>query len=222
MSRVGTRARRMMNVRASDANITAKSKSLDAFFDEFLKNHQKKIDDALRIGASFFNEKETPGRSMGMLAASGFFDLRIRSPHSVVTIDSGLRGRRLFEAPYGIPPLFAPRDNNVEGSPEERKTEREKYDLMSIANTYLAPTPEYDRFGYPTWPENVELVDGRHPDAGAWGKLCYRTACQKPNAFYFNTGSRKHYCKECARLINKENMLGTKLLHLAEKEGEHA
>jgi hypothetical protein len=42
----------------------------------------------------------------------------------------------------------------------------------------------------------------RHPDAGKWGSFCYRTACQQPNAVYFNTSTREHYCLDCATRIN--------------------
>lgn len=33
---------------------------------------------------------------------------------------------------------------------------------------------------------------------------CNVTACQKPNAIYFNKSTRKYYCKECADAINWE------------------
>jgi len=42
----------------------------------------------------------------------------------------------------------------------------------------------------------------RHPDAGKAGELCYRTACQKPGADFWNASTHKYYCVDCARDIN--------------------
>jgi hypothetical protein len=38
---------------------------------------------------------------------------------------------------------------------------------------------------------------------GAFGGLCNRTACRAPGATWFNTSTRKHYCRRCAGLINR-------------------
>lgn len=42
-------------------------------------------------------------------------------------------------------------------------------------------------------------------DKGDYNGSCNRTVCQKPGAVYYNHSTRKHYCKACANLINKEN-----------------
>lgn len=42
-------------------------------------------------------------------------------------------------------------------------------------------------------------------DKGLEGGSCNRTACQRPKAVYFNTGTRKFYCKSCALLIHRAN-----------------
>lgn len=36
---------------------------------------------------------------------------------------------------------------------------------------------------------------------------CNRTACQKPNAVYYNKSTQKYYCKACADRINEANGL---------------
>ena len=40
------------------------------------------------------------------------------------------------------------------------------------------------------------------PDKGLKFGSCNITACQKPNAIYFNKSTKKYYCKECAEGIN--------------------
>lgn len=43
------------------------------------------------------------------------------------------------------------------------------------------------------------------PTKGELGGLCNRTACQQPGATWFNHSTRKHYCGECAALIDRAN-----------------
>lgn len=40
-------------------------------------------------------------------------------------------------------------------------------------------------------------------DKGHFGGSCNRTACQAPNAQWFNTSTRAYYCTPCARDINR-------------------
>lgn len=40
---------------------------------------------------------------------------------------------------------------------------------------------------------------------GVRGGNCNRTACQKPGANYWHTGTRAWYCVECTREINRVN-----------------
>ena len=40
---------------------------------------------------------------------------------------------------------------------------------------------------------------------GIKGGNCNVTACQKPNAVYFNKSTKKYYCEHCAELINWES-----------------
>lgn len=53
----------------------------------------------------------------------------------------------------------------------------------------------------------------RDPEAGKLGGLCYRTACQGPGAVWYNDSTREHYCRTCAKLINKASleMIGREL-----------
>lgn len=125
---------------------------------------------------------------------------------------------RAFGERYGVPPLFAERDNGHRQSADEL----EALQKLIAENTYVVPQSTPDKWGAPTWPEGTPMVSGRHADAGQWGKLCYRTACQKPNAFFFNKGTYKHYCQVCADVIDRENMSGAKLHHLARYEGAEA
>ena len=38
---------------------------------------------------------------------------------------------------------------------------------------------------------------------GLRGGNCNRTACQKPNAIYYNHSTRKYYCPACAMMLNE-------------------
>ena len=42
------------------------------------------------------------------------------------------------------------------------------------------------------------------PDKGEKGGSCNRTACQQPNADYYNKATQKYYCYTCAEAINYE------------------
>ena len=42
-------------------------------------------------------------------------------------------------------------------------------------------------------------------DKGQYAGSCNRTACQKPNAVYYNHSTRLYYCGECAILLNNAN-----------------
>lgn len=72
------------------------------------------------------------------------------------------------------------------------------------ATVAQGPT-ERDDNGYPVWPDWLILKNGRHPQAGEYGGLCYRTVCQRPNAVWWNRGSYHYYCEDCARMLNREN-----------------
>ena len=57
------------------------------------------------------------------------------------------------------------------------------------------------------------------PDKGEKGGSCNRTACQQPDAKYFNKATEAYYCETCAELINWEGgraetmrLFGTPLL----------
>lgn len=57
------------------------------------------------------------------------------------------------------------------------------------------------------------------PDKGLKNGSCNRTACQRPNAIYFNKSTRAYYCEDCAREINwlggradTQRLYGTPLL----------
>ena len=39
---------------------------------------------------------------------------------------------------------------------------------------------------------------------GKQGGNCNRTACQGPNAVYFNHSTRAYYCKKCAHWLNAD------------------
>lgn len=65
-------------------------------------------------------------------------------------------------------------------------------------------------------------------DKGLKGGSCNRTACQAPNAMWFNHSTRAYYCQWCARLINDAcrnddfvKGLGHPLLTLDLPEGSH-
>jgi hypothetical protein len=143
------------------------------------------------------------------------FGLMIQSPRRAGFLAN--HSSAAAKSPFGVPAFMAPRDNGH----RHTRDERIRYDFLVLASEYKAPERKEDKWGSPIWSDDVKLVDGRHPDAGEWGKLCYRTACQQPYAFYFNKGSRKHYCQECADIIDRENMGGNKLHTLVEREGDH-
>lgn len=42
------------------------------------------------------------------------------------------------------------------------------------------------------------------PDKGCEGGSCNRTACQAPNAIWYNHGSLSWYCEACANLIGND------------------
>lgn len=148
---------------------------------------------------------------MSNFAPSPLFDFEDEDTVSEIEKQAALTARQ-------VPPLFAPRDNGHRQSDEDLQ----KLAVLIKSSPYAAPVPNRDKFDQPEWPEGTELVSGRHPDAGEWGKLCYRTACQRPYAFFYNKGTQRHYCQECADVIDRENMSGEKLHHLAEFEGQHA
>lgn len=41
-----------------------------------------------------------------------------------------------------------------------------------------------------------------HPQKGLFNGRCNITACQKPGAVFFNTGTNAYYCRECAADIH--------------------
>jgi hypothetical protein len=43
------------------------------------------------------------------------------------------------------------------------------------------------------------------PEIGTLHGLCNRTACRAPDATWFNKSTRKHYCEECAHVLNLAN-----------------
>lgn len=52
-----------------------------------------------------------------------------------------------------------------------------------------------------------ERIAGLDPAAkGVRGKNCNVTACQEPGAFFFNSGTNKHYCRYCATDIHRFNL----------------
>lgn len=46
-------------------------------------------------------------------------------------------------------------------------------------------------------------------DKGTWGSTCNRTCCSEEHARWYNRSTRKYYCEDCARLINRHNPEGT-------------
>lgn len=224
-----------------DAGYLVKLKKFDVWLDDYLAEQKKDMDYVLNNALPAL-ASVNPGLGLATrlaLELNPLFGVEIRSPFSVglglrhhtaeITLSKEgeeqerrreVRVREAFGVPrgVGVPAFMAPRDNGHRLSREDRA----RYDELSVENTYVPPERKESRYGAPEWPGGTELVEGRHPDAGEWGKLCYRTACQAPNAFYWNIGSRKHYCQECADIINREGMGGDRLLFLSEKEGEHA
>lgn len=211
-----------------DASFLASYRLWDKQVDAFLADHKRKMQE-MQETLDMVLPALGSTTGLGALSVLGLFNNEILNPFSVAGIahhsaSSGKEERRevriqeALGAPYGVPAFMLPRDNGHRQSREERT----KYDFLVVSSDYAIPKSERDKWGSPKWPKDVELVDGRHPDAGEWGKLCYRTACQRSGAFYFNIGSRKHYCQECADLINREGMSGDKLCFLSETEGAHA
>lgn len=50
----------------------------------------------------------------------------------------------------------------------------------------------------------VSLVKGQKAyDKGTQGDSCNRTACQSPEAFYYNQAMQAYYCRACAIEISK-------------------
>ena len=41
-------------------------------------------------------------------------------------------------------------------------------------------------------------IEVQKPRKGHKDELCNVTACQKPGAYYFNTGTKRYYCLDCA------------------------
>jgi hypothetical protein len=223
-------ARANMAYKHRDANelvqIADFNKKLDDFFDTRVKG-MREAAGALLDDLGF--SKVAPSKEVfGSL--NPLFGVQILDPMRLAGISSIETGRTrsteertvgkpaAFGKPYGVPPLFAPRDNGHRQSADDL----EVLEVLISESKYTIPISLRDRFGRPDWGSDVELVDGRHPDAGEWGKLCYRTACQKPYAFFYNFGTCRHYCQTCADSIDRENMAGMKLHHLARYEGAPA
>lgn len=79
------------------------------------------------------------------------------------------------------------------------------YENMEVAVHAETLDPKRDEHGYPQWSPNIILKNGRHPLAGEYKELCFRTVCQRPNATWWNRGSYSYYCEDCARMLNREN-----------------
>lgn len=209
-----------------DANANVKlDKALDDFIEKKRVEMEESVDTLLPLLPRGL------GRAVGF-GLNSMFGIQLMDPMAVAGISSVETGRRRsdeeaprearkpasFGAPYGVPPLFAPRDNGHRQSEDDL----EKLEKLISENTYAVPEVPRDKWGVPEWPEGTAKKDGRHVDAGEWGKLCFRTACQRPHAFFYNSGTYKHYCQKCADAIDRENMGGFKLHHLAEFEGQPA
>jgi hypothetical protein len=50
-----------------------------------------------------------------------------------------------------------------------------------------------------------EMTTEPESTKGKFNGSCNRTACQKPNATYYNHSTRKYYCKKCANMLNDYN-----------------
>lgn len=51
-------------------------------------------------------------------------------------------------------------------------------------------------------------IEGQEPDPklkGLFEGNCNRTACQKPDAVWYNCATEKYYCTKCAKMINDMN-----------------
>jgi hypothetical protein len=71
--------------------------------------------------------------------------------------------------------------------------------------------------------EMVGLVDVYNPhksDKGLKNGSCNREACQRPGATWFNRGTDRFYCEDCARLINRANPDARRVLPNIVAEGE--
>lgn len=221
-NKVGRAARANMARKHQEANFLVKITAFNEFLEETRVAREE-----MDLLVPYIKEE-----TMSMLGLRQMFGVTLMDPRAVAGISSIDTGRKsskdeqvreprrnaAFAAPYGVPPLFAPRDNGHRQSTEDL----EKLEALILDNKYVVPEHTENRWGSPVWPEGAPMVDGRHADAGQWGKLCYRTACQKPNAFFYNKGTHKHYCQKCADDIDRENMGGYKLHHLAEYEGQPA
>jgi hypothetical protein len=199
-------------------------RAIDTTIDDLLEEHRRTVETMNMILPALGS---TTG--FGSLALLDLFNNEVMNPFAVASIAHHSASDRREERrevaiqkaladASGVPAFMLPRDNGHRQSRDETAM----YDFLVISNEYKVPEIPRDKWGTPNWPADVELVSGRHPDSGEWGKLCYRTACQRPHAFYYNTGSRKHYCWDCADIINREGMSGNKLCFLSKKEGEYA
>ena len=218
---------------------------LDKALDNFIEKKHNELNDSMDRLLPLAGKSKI-GRTLGLsFGLNPMFGVQLMDPRAIAGISSIDTGRKsskepdttiwgtpridsegervvgmnaAFGKPYGVPPLFAPRDNGHRQSVDDL----EKLEQLISESTYTIPISIRDKFERPDWGSDVQLIDGRHPDAGEWGKLCYRTACQRPYAFFYNSGTYKHYCQKCADAIDRENMGGFKLHHLAEFEGQPA
>lgn len=72
-----------------------------------------------------------------------------------------------------------------------------KQPFQPIVNTPARPA----EWNYPTNPPTEHDAAKK----GEQGLNCNRIDCQKPGAVYFNKGTRRWYCRDCARRINEAN-----------------
>lgn len=126
-------------------------------------------------------------------------------------LDGGVRMGDMFA-------LFASKDDprdlliqplkkreGVEGLCEVTYDKWEPRILSALEDEVRNGPPARDENGNPVWRDSLILKNGRHPLAGEYGKLCYRTCCQRPNAVWWNRGSYHYYCEDCAIMLNREN-----------------
>ena len=63
------------------------------------------------------------------------------------------------------------------------------------------------RVVYDELAENDRRIAALNPsDKGKQGRNCNVTACQRPNAWFLNSGTRAYYCFDCAWDIRKFNL----------------